>query len=341
MNNTGFSSKRNWLRHGSRLAVTLIVVGLLGAFLYENKSISFASIRLSLVKFGPLCITGVLVCAVTQILFMVLRLWVLFPKEVNLSLFGAAHAVSYGQLVNTFLPARAGDVLKAVIANKESRNQTHSLMTSAGVILADKIVDLGAMIFLVLISGAIFIPEMHAEKVISPRNVSAFIALLLALAGVLVWMRHRGIGSKYQWLVHFEQGFTSLVRPRMLITALLLGICAWTCEALALQLLCGFQGIVLTFNRVIFLLFVLNAAIAVPVSLANLGTFEAGVVFGLRAFGVPVAQAIAIGSVQHSSQFVGIIAWAAGIAIRKKMRKPQDPAAQATKHVTTVGPLTR
>ena len=337
MNNMGFGSKRNWLRHCLRLMISVIVVLLFVAFLHENKSISSAAILHSLEKFGPLCVGIVLFFALAQILFMILRTWLLFPREGNLSLFNVAHAFSFGQLVNTFLPARAGDVLKAVIARRESaggslngssdksRAQPLSLMTCAGVILADKFVDVGALLLLILVSGAILVPQMHVRDAITRWSVSAFAALVLIVMGLFFWIsrkgRHQAMTAKYHWLANFQHGFTSLVQPKRLLLALLIGMTAWTSEALGLKALCYFQGIALSFDRIVFLLFVLNVAIAVPISLANLGTFEAGVVFGLSTFGIATSQGIAVATVHHSLQLAAIICWAGGIAIGRRFRK--------------------
>ena len=77
-------------------------------------------------------------------------------------------------------------------------------------------------------------------------------------------------------------------------------------------------------SRAVFLLCLLNLAIAVPVSLANVGAFEASIVFGLSTFGVPTATALAIATVHHALQLGGILFLSALIAIGRALR-PKKP----------------
>ena len=54
-------------------------------------------------------------------------------------------------------------------------------------------------------------------------------------------------------------------------------------------------------------LVVLNLGISVPVSLANVGTYEAATVAGLVPFGVPAASALAIGALHHAVQLLAAV----------------------------------
>ncbi len=58
-------------------------------------------------------------------------------------------------------------------------------------------------------------------------------------------------------------------------------------------------------------LVVLNVGIAVPVSFANIGTFEAAAAFGLTRAGVPVAHALAIALLHHVIQVACVVLSAA------------------------------
>ena len=82
----------------------------------------------------------------------------------------------------------------------------------------------------------------------------------------------------------------------------------------------------ITFLDCIFIVFILNVGTAIPVSVANLGTFEASVVIALSQFGVGssvgAAVAVAHHMIQVSSVFVCAVllrASASKESIREKL----------------------
>lgn len=289
--------KRNFWK----LILSLVVVALLAYYLMRQ-GVDAQDMRDALSKFGPGAILGALLFVLLQNFFMALRLWALFPKG-RLPFGSVAHGVFYGQLANTFVPARAGDLLKAVVFSKSNV----SLLTGAGVIVGDKLVDVSALLLLTLISGAYKIPELDWSA-----PPPTWTALVVAGVVVIVAVAYRlflkkALANARSWWHNFRDGLSGLVKPRQVGVALLIGIGAWSFEGIALQILCTVSGIPLGFDRAVFLLFLLNLAIAVPISVANVGTFEAALVFGLGTIGTERAEALAIASIHHVLQLAGII----------------------------------
>ena len=95
--------------------------------------------------------------------------------------------------------------------------------------------------------------------------------------------------------------------PSSLVVALFFGIAAWVSEAGALVVLSSAMRCHVTLTQAIGALVVLNLGIAIPVSFANLGTFEAALSFGLGRAGVPTPSGIAIAVVHHAVQVLALV----------------------------------
>ena len=209
-----------------------LTLGLI-AFLVLNQGVSFHEVWESVNRFRWGVVGAAFAFVVLQNLFIVLRLWALLPARSGLSLFEVAHGVIYGQLVNTFVPARAGDVLKAVIF-KKAGNSNVSLMTGAGVIVADKLVDMAGLVVLIALSGAYATPELVWLPEVPSWTYAAAPAVGLFLFAVFrLFLRDKFTALKIFWH-NFRDGLRGLVRPRQVVVAVLIGLGAWTFEAMAL-----------------------------------------------------------------------------------------------------------
>jgi len=305
------------------VAAIVLAIGLV-VFLVSYKGVSFQAVQEALKAFRWPVVLSAFAFVLLQNSFIVLRLWALLPARSGLSLFDVAHGVVYGQLLNTFVPARAGDVLKAVIF-KKAGNSNVNLMTGAGVIVADKLIDMAALVCLIFLSGAYAVPELVWVPQIPAWTLATVPVVLILIFLIVRFFLAEKLRGAVTWWINFRDGLRGLVRPRQLITALFIGFGAWTFEAAALQILTADQGMVIGFDRAVFLLCLLNLAIAVPISLANVGTFEASLVFGLSTFGVSTAVGLAIATVHHSLQLAGIIFLSGLVALVRALKpKPQQ-----------------
>lgn len=305
-----------------------VILGLAG-FLLWKKGISFDAILAAMGRFSPAVLAGVLGLALLQYFFMMLRVWVLCPRYHRVRLRQVAEAIAYGQFLNTFLPARAGDVVKAVLVSR-GENEHVPVMTGAGVVIADKVVDILSLLSMILLTQAYVVPGFHFSwPQASPWWLVAIPVLGLGLYFGWRWLRTKEASKIKEWANHFLLGLVVFRYPRQMIPALCLGIGGWSCEMESLRLLCMQQGVSLTLGNAVFILLVLNLAIAVPISFANVGTFEASIVFALGLFGLSVTDGIAVGTIHHWAQLAGIALWALFMSMVKRFfnrSKPQTAA---------------
>src|SRR5579859_921622 len=141
-----------------RIAVTIGIAAVAIVYLARIDSHAGATI-VDITRHLSILVAGsALVLGVVQNVFQATRLWILLPSDRRLPWWAAVRAFTAGQLINNYVPARAGDVAKIALMKKEARAHTDrmnqsvaepSVLRLAGtVLLADKIVDIGSLVLL-------------------------------------------------------------------------------------------------------------------------------------------------------------------------------------------------
>jgi len=136
--------------------------------------------------------------------------------------------------------------------------------------------------------------------------LAALTALVLVLIALKFFFRKK-IESIARWWEGFRKGLAGILDWKRTLFSLSIALLAWMSEALTLQVLSSAQGFSIDFSQSVFLLSVLNLAIAIPISLANLGPFEAAIVFGLGKLGATPAISVAIAAAHHTLQMVALL----------------------------------
>src|SRR4051794_6540074 len=140
----------------------------------------------------------VVLCLLTVVLAMWLKAvrWRLFfPEPAKLSVGGLQEALYIGYMVNTVLPLRAGEVVRAFAAAEIERT---SRSTALATVLIEKVLDLGTMALLLFLLGQIF-PELPD----SARYAALLSGAALAVAvpgGALALAARRQAMALASWL---------------------------------------------------------------------------------------------------------------------------------------------
>ncbi len=272
----------------------------LDAFLSSFQQFSFYSLA-----------TG-LVLVLAQIAFQISRLWVLFPRDVKMPWFHAAQTFVSGQFVSNFIQGQAGHAVKIAIACKNSFSQGRKLplAESAAIVLVDKSIDVSTLMILTTLavlqlSGSNW-PAWPADL-----NLNLISGLLLAGIGIALGM---GVICRFSTriqraFVDFRQGLKVIRDPGQLGRGFGMALGDWFTEGCLLQTLCATQGFPLSPAQLVVCLFLLNVGISAPISVANLGTFEAALTLALTQMGLPLVTSIAIATLFHLFQMLGILLW--------------------------------
>lgn len=286
-----------------RVALTLVVLGGVAVVLTQGDYLSGEKILSSLRQFDRWTLFIVFACSFTQIGLMVVRLKALSPASFSLG--GVLRATVFGHGVNMAVPAKMGEAVKVLLLSRMAPQK--SLGEGAGILLADRIADLLALVFLILTSGVLTLPLLSGGL----RWTTAA-AGLMALTLVVAAAVH--FGSKRSarvrgLLASLWTGLRGLRNPAQAGVTLAVGYVGWLVEVWAILVLVRVLGFDVSFAQGVFVLFVLNLAILLPISMGNVGTFEAAIAFALGSFGVGTEAAVAVAATHHGMQFVAIGVW--------------------------------
>jgi uncharacterized membrane protein YbhN (UPF0104 family) len=261
-------------------------------------------------------LAAALFCVLCQLGFQAARLRAIIPRNVALTLGRVAHAFAVGEWINIFTPARGGDALKVVLLNRAAGADPISLPIATGAVLADKIVDAGSLVLLFAATGFAGVARAGAQASIPAPGILLGTAVVVALLCLGVqWARPRWFERLMRLRRELASGLSALQDPVKVLASIALGIGAWVAELLALRVLCGALGFPLSAPQIVLALVILNLGISVPVSMANLGVYEAVLALGLHQSGVPLVSAVAIATVHHGLELLGTNLGAAGISL--------------------------
>lgn len=129
------------------------------------------------------------------------------------------------------------------------------------------------------------------------------------------------------WLRELRRGFMIILNLRRFILVVLLSIAMWTLEVLSMKFVAAPLGIDIQLGQGMFVLLLLNLGIAVPITLGNIGTYEAALVLGLGLWGIGANDAVAIAISHHFLQ-IGALVLLAGVfnGINLVSSKSRNPA---------------
>ena len=298
-------------RRRSKLILRALVSLLLGATaLFAVRGVHLHDIVARIRSFPLLAVFAALGAAALQITSQLTRLWAVFPERRRPTWPVVARAFTFGQLINMYLPARTGDVVKVLTlagarASAEARHRT-SVAEATSAVITDKGVDLLTMLLIggCVMRGLLRFPWPSAAPLVAGAAGLALALVLVRLVLPRVWPKGAAkLGALGRAMRASARALWSPVR---LARGIALGVVGALAEAIGILVLCDALGAPISITGALCVLIVLGIASAVPVAFANLGVFEGAIAFGLSRFGVSTADAITVGVVHHVVQLSAI-----------------------------------
>ena len=285
------------------------------------------SVAAGLASLAPAAVAGALALVVVQVLCQGSRFWALLRGESGLGRLLVLHAFSVGEVFNSLMPARVGDAVKVVMLRRAHASAESGLSRIVGALLADKVVDIATLVVLSLLALAIAgYGRLSAERVAPGLQwLAAGAAVVAVLAVALPFVVRRGLaGRRFASVWRFAHGvrvgFGVLREPRRTLHSAMFGIGGRLAEATVIHVLCAALGVSISAAAIVLAIAVLNLAIAIPLSIANLGAYEAALAFGLTVWGVPLVSAIAIAFAHHVIELAGIASTAGLLTVARRWR---------------------
>jgi uncharacterized membrane protein YbhN (UPF0104 family) len=187
-----------------------------------------------------------------------------------------------GYMGNNVLPARAGEMLRVVLLSRRSGVGKRALL---GTVVAERLLDaiaLGA-IFVVVVYGILRETTLPSDRPLLVAGVAAavFAAGLLALQ---ILRRRGALGRLHDFLRPLAGG------PRALVSregaALLAGsFLIWAVEASVYLAVARSVGLDVSGMGALYLVALTNLFAMLPAAPGYVGTFDAAVIFGVKAIG--------------------------------------------------------
>ncbi len=210
-----------------------------------------------------------------------------------------------GIAVNSVLPFRAGEAVRAYAVAQSGIDKTHSIST----VLADRSFD--AITFGVLAIVAAQVIELPAPISAHTYSIAlssvALVATFPIVARVSRSMRKReqlGFRSKLERkiakrLEPLLTGYACLSAGKAFVCGLL-SLAAWVIQIAVALLVVRAIGLNLTLDAIIVAILAVNATAAFPLTPANIGVFQVAFMLALAAYGIDRNGAVAAATVLHA-----------------------------------------
>ncbi len=182
--------------------------------------------------------------------------------------------LSIGHLANALLPARLGDLARALMAGSRMRTSRASVL---GTIAVERVADVGLL-------GA----AATAGVVVGYRSMANTVLVLgamgigtAALVGaVFLIVRGKGVAASRVGallLVHggrFARGASSLRNPKPVLAIIGLTVCSFAIAVLILQVVGAAVGLTIPTAQAAVLIAAVTLSTAIPAGPASIGTYE-------------------------------------------------------------------
>jgi glycosyltransferase 2 family protein len=234
-----------------------------------------------------------------------LRWWLLFAPGRRPPLGALGRAFLIGHLFNNLLPARPGEVARAVALKREARTPVvEALATTA----AERVYDVLALVVL-LAAAAPFAPVARdartAAVVAGAIAAAALVAVVVLgrdgarLERVLSRVPRLSQDSAHRWSASAVQGVVSLRDLRVALPAVALTAISWLLLALSGWVLLLAFHLHLGFAGGLIVVVAANLALLLPASPGGVGVFEAAAVSVLVGFSVDRSVALSYAVALH------------------------------------------
>jgi glycosyltransferase 2 family protein len=239
--------------------------------------------------------------------------------------------ITVGYMGNTVLPARGGEVLRTVLlSNRSEATKPEAL----GSIISERLLDAASLVILFAIltwAGIAGSPLGQRPALI------AVVVLVLALLGAWAFLAARKRG-KFKALADRIRPLVRPSRPllsRAGVLLLFVSLVVWMIEGLIFFLVSQALNLDIGYLDGVSLVVLTAVAALIPAAPGYVGTFDAAVIFGLKALGVAGGHAVTFALLVRFVLFVpitlvGLLVFTTRYGGLGRLRKLTGPAAAAS-----------
>lgn len=187
-----------------------------------------------------------------------------------------------GYMGNNVLPARAGEMLRVVLLSRRSAAGKRQLL---GTVVCERVLDALALgVILVVVAYGL----LHGTRLPSERPLvvagAGIVLVALAIAALQLVRRHRALGRVREVVRPLAQAPRALVGPQG-ITPFFASLAIWALEASVYFAVAEAVGLGIDPIDSLYIVAITNLFAMLPAAPGYVGTFDAAVLFAVKAVG--------------------------------------------------------
>ncbi len=315
--------------------IILLVITVIFLILVFHK-IDFEALVETFKKFELKYLASIVVIFLLSLYARGVRWKFLLMNNPKYSAFNLAEIFTVGNMLNIFLPARAGDIYRAYYLGEEKNEKKLKIF---GTIILERLFD-GIAMFCILLTAILLFSE--AKWIL---NLTLGIGAVFVVGTVLFYLIFRynksrqiakAIASKIPspkiqktikrlttYLNIFIRGFSAFKRPAYMLLILAMSFVAWGLEAVVACLIVNSFGLNLGILAGLFVLTLTSFSTMIPSTSVLVGPYQAAYILALGLFGIGKSQALAISAV-HQIILITIFTVVGGLLMLKFNIKAQS-----------------
>lgn len=293
----------------------LLGLGISAAFLWlAFRGVRFGAVGAALRQANYGWLVPAVALIVASLLLRAVRWRLLFFPTTGLRYGNVFGAMNAGYLVNTVLPARLGEVVRAVLIGHLERVRTARALST---VVVERVLDmLTTIIILALLIPFVPLPTGSALPLAAGATLAVGALVVMIVAGAMPGRTHRLADIALRrlperWSVRlrayldsFLEGFAVLSNRSVALRLVCLSAVVWLTVALALYSVMAAFHLNLPPTAPMFVLALVSLAFVVPSSPGYVGVFHLAVVKALGVgFGVDPTLALSYAFVAHLVSF--------------------------------------
>jgi glycosyltransferase 2 family protein len=190
--------------------------------------------------------------------------------------------VTVGYMGNNVLPARAGEMLRVMLLSRRTGAGKRALL---GTVVAERLLDAIALaaIFVVVVYGILRTTTLPSDR---PLLVAGAALVAFGIGAVVVQMlRRRGALERIRAFVRPLAGASRALVSREGAVLLTVSFAIWAMEGSVYLTVAHATGLDLSGMGALYLVALTNLFAMLPAAPGYVGTFDAAVIFGVKAVG--------------------------------------------------------
>lgn len=316
--------------------IVLLVITLIFLVLVFNK-VDFALLIETVKTFELKYLTAIVAIFLASLYVRGLRWKFLLMNSPKYSALNLAEIFTVGNMLNIFMPARAGDIYRAYYLGEEKNEKKLKIF---GTIILERLFD-GIAMFCILLGAILLYSDAQWILNLTLGIGTIFIIGIITFYLIFKYNKSRQVckavvahikSEKLQNLIRklttymniFIKGFSAFKKPLYMLLILALSFLAWGLEAVVACLIVNSFGLNLGILAGVFVLTLTSFSTMIPSTSVLIGPYQAAYILALGLFGIEKSQTLAISTV-HQIILILIFTIVGGLCILKFNIKAQNP----------------